>query len=316
MWPWPGSVRHSRLQGIMFYKNLCVFQINQEVPSSEALENALSSATFRACGRQEMLSDGWVSPMGRKGQALVHEANACVGFCLQIEEKVLPAAVIKELMVEKIDAIEEKEMRQVNRREANQLRDELMMDLLPRAFTKSRRTQAYIDRHHGWLVIDGASSKGLEELTSRLRECLGSFSLGIPQVRHAPSPIMTGWLKGDTLPEGLELEDECELRDGEGVVRCKGQDLSSTEIVNHIDAGKQVTRLGLQWNSRLSFVLSDDLMIRRLRFLDIALDDLNDTETDEERFDAEFALMCGELRELIPAVFEWCGGVIEPGVSE
>jgi recombination associated protein RdgC len=127
---------------------------------------------------------------------------------------------------------------------------------------------------------------------------------------------MTGWLATGGLPPGFVLEDECELRgpgeDG-GVVRCKGEDLIGDEVRVHLNAGKQVTRLALSWNQRIGLLLQDDLTLRRLRFLDLVQEQVGSERTDtaEQVFDAEFALMTGELAQFLTCLIEGFGGVVQ-----
>ena len=304
----------------MWFKNLTLFRLQESFAwSAETLAEQLAQNAFRHCLSQEILSDGWVPPLGRKSTQLVHAVNGCLLFCLQVEEKVLPAAVVKELLTDKVLDIEERELRTVRKREKDRLRDELMLELLPRAFTRSRRTYAYVDLKDHWLVIDNVSPKGIEEVTEQLRETLGSLPITPPHVQQAPASVMTQWLtQHNTLPNAIELADECELRDGTGIIRCKGQDLTSPEIQTHLQAGKQVTRLALTWQERLGFMLSEDLLVRRLRFLDLIQEQLGDvqTETDEELFDAQFALMTGELRAFLPQLLGLFGGEVSTSAKE
>ncbi len=298
----------------MWFKNLTLFRFTGPfVLEAEELGERLESGAFQPCASQEMSAHGWAPPLGRKATDLVHGVNGCFLLCLQTEEKVLPAAVIKEMVVKRVDEIEEQEQRAVRRREQLTLRDEVLLDLLPRAFTRTRQTYAYIDPQGGWLIIDSASAKAVEELTHRLRLALGSLPIAPPQVASAPAAIMTAWLTQGGLPADFALGDECELRDsGEeaGIVRCKGQDLSGEEILTHLQAGKQVTRLALVWDDRLSLLLTEEPNVRRLRFLDLVREQLADTdmETAEQIIDAEFAVMTGELRVFLPRLLELFDG--------
>jgi recombination associated protein RdgC len=90
--------------------------------------------------------------------------------------------------------------------------------------------------------------------------------------------------------------------------------LTGDEIRGHLEAGKQVTQLGLIWNERIAFVLDEALVVRRLRFLDVIRETLRDSRTDspEAVFDAEFALMSGELALLLPRLLEVFGGEAGP----
>ncbi|HXH04380.1 MAG TPA: recombination-associated protein RdgC [Candidatus Competibacteraceae bacterium] len=300
----------------MWFRNLTLFRFQEPFTLSEhELASRLEALRFRPCLSQEMASYGWVSPQGRKGQELVYAVDGCMLLCLQTEAKVLPPAVLKEIVAERVAEIEEREGRNLRRKEKDQLKDEVLMDLLPRAFSRSRQSYAYIDAKRGWLVVDAVGRKAVEELTGVLRKTLGSLPVVPPRVQEAPAAVMTGWLLQGELPIGIELADECELRAGGeegGVVRCKGEDLVGEEIRTHLAAGKQVTRLALSWSERIGCVLGEDLSVRRLRFLDQVQEQLpTDAGADEaQRFDAELALMTGELREFLPSLLEWFGGEV------
>ena len=56
--------------------------------------------------------------------------------------------------------------------------------------------------------------------------------------------------------------------------------------------------------------LGDDLTIRRLQFTDVIQEQLKDiqTDSDEDLFDAQFALMIGELRLFLPRLLDWFDG--------
>jgi recombination associated protein RdgC len=79
-------------------------------------------------------------------------------------------------------------------------------------------------------------------------------------------------------------------------------------VETHLQAGKQVARLSLQWEDRLSLVIAEDLCLRRLRFADELMQENEAIAEDDPaaRLDADFALMAsalGELQERIIALF-------------
>lgn len=292
----------------MFFRNLTVFRLTEPGVADDALDQRLAAAAFRPCLSQEPRSSGWVAPLDGSPESLVHESGGARLVCLQTEERILPPAVLRDAVNQRAAEREAREDRRLRRGEKYQLRDELLLELLPRAFTQRRRNHACFDGT--WLVVDGAGGRAVGELTDMLRKTLGSLPIAPPAVTDSPAAVMTGWLGDESLPAGLELGDECELRDAEGVVRCKGQDLRGEEIRTHLQAGKQVVRLALRWDERLEFLLDEDLTVRRLRFLDVVREPLDQIDAADAvaLFDAEFSLMIGELRRFLPTLLAWFGG--------
>ena len=64
---------------------------------------------------------------------------------------------------------------------------------------------------------------------------------------------------------------------------------------------------------KLACILSDDLVVRRLRFLDLLQQEADDARSDDAaaNFDAEFAILNAELSRFIPRLVEAMGGLPE-----
>lgn len=298
------------------FRNVRLYHLEEPfVIAVDDLDQRLPEHRFRPCGPLQTASLGWHPPLGEQTRALSHVGNGCIALCARRQERLLPAAVVGEALDERVTELEERETRVVGRRERRQLREEVVLDMLPRAFTRSRQIHAYLDPVAGWMVVDAASEKGAEELVGLLRETLGSFRVRPPRPRNAPVALMTRWVASGALPDGLELGDACELRDPRderALVRCSGQDLGAEEIATHLRAGKEVGKLALHWREQLEFLLQEDLSLRRLRFADALLEGALEPDIEDEaaRFDAEFAIMALQLRELIgylEGIFEMVG---------
>lgn len=287
----------------MWFKNLLLYRLDEASSlTPEQVAAGLEAHAFKPCGGLQPYSFGWSPPLGRLGSEMVHAANGCTLVCLRREERVLPPAVVREAVVERIAAIEEGEMRTVRARERRRIRDEVLFDLMPRAFTRSHHTFAYLSPRDGWLVVDTASPKRAEELVVLLAQSVNGLVIEPFEAAHAPAALMTRWLAGERLPRGFVLHDECELRDPseEGaVVRCLRQDLAAEEVRAHLRAHKMAARLALGFEERLSFVLGADLALKRLRF--DAVSEQDDTGGDDElaSLDADFAFMTSELARLL-----------------
>jgi recombination associated protein RdgC len=298
----------------MWFKNLSIFRLTEDFTLAPAeLEQKLEQMAFRPCGSHEEFTFGWTSPLGKSSEQLVHSANGFLMLCGKKEERVLPASVVNEMLQEKILETEEQQGRKLAKKERTALKDELIFELLPRAFTFSNKTYAYIDPKGGWLIVDAASAKKAEDLLSSLRKCLGSLPAVPLNTIEKPVKIMTEWLINNQAPDDITIEDECELRAPEeegGIIRCKRHDLSLPEIKNHLDTGKEVIKLAVNWADRLSFIVDENLAVKRLKFLDLIQDQVADTDTssEAEQFDVDFSIMSLELSNFLPRLLELFGG--------
>ena len=299
----------------MWFKNLCLFRIAPPLElDPDTIEHRLADQAFRPAGKLEPSSTGWVAPLGVETAPLVHATGGYLMICARREERILPAAVVREALDARIDEIAEKTGRRIRGKARTDLRDEIVLELLPRAFTRSQRTFAYIDPREGWLVVDAATPRKAEEITALLRKSLGSLPVTPVDVVNSPGAEMTAWLAAGDPPSGFAIGEECDLRepgDDGGIVRVRRHDLDTGEIRKHLEAGKQVTRLALDFEDRLSFVVEDNLLIKRLKFRDVVQDEAAgvQVDSDADRFDSDFAIMSLELAGFIPRLTEAFGGL-------
>ncbi len=289
----------------MFFRNLTLFRFPKTLDLGE-LETRLADVALKPVGAMELSSRGFISPFGRnEGEeaALLHRIEDAIWLALGGEDKILPGAVVNDLLQKKVAEFEAQNARRPGSKMRKQMKDDLIQELLPRAFVRPSRTDALLDTQHGVIAVDTSSRKSAENVISQIREALGSFPALPINAEVAPRAVMTGWIAGDALPEGLSLGDECELRDPAdtgAVVKIQRMELAGEEIETHLAAGKQVTRLALTLDEHVSFVLGEDLVIRKFKLLDGAVEQLESTERDDLRaeLDARFALMAGEFRRL------------------
>jgi recombination associated protein RdgC len=307
----------------MWFRNARVFRFTKPFDiSAEALEEKLQTDAFKPCGPQETTRQGWVSPLGKHGELLVHSANGYHLIALRKEDKILPGSVVKEAVDEKAEAIEIEQSRKVRRKEKDEIKEQVLLEMLPHAFSKNRRCLAYLAPSDGVMIVDAGSAKQAEDLASALRKCLGSLPIRPPVVEQAPAFTFTGWLNETIdIPSQITLGNECELKDPSedgGTIRCKGLDLQTEEIQNHLNAGMQVTKLSLTWDDNVSFVLDEELGIRRLKFGETLQDQLDDIDADDAaaKFDTAFTLMTLELSRLIPGLLNALGGEDRSAIVE
>lgn len=299
---------------MLWFKNMMVYRLNRDIPlSADEMEKQLDAFTFSPCGSQDMSKTGWVPPMGNRSDALTHENKGQIMICARKEEKILPSPVVKQALEAKIDKLESEQSRKLKKTEKDSLKDEVLHSLLPRAFSRFSQTYLWIDTVNNLIMVDCASAKKAEDTLALLRKSLGSLPV-VPLTLENPIELtLTQWVRSGDLPAGFALMDEAELKalleDG-GVIRCKKQDLVCDEIANHIEAGKVVTKLALDWQERIQFVLADDGSVKRLKFSDTLRDQNDDIDREDfaQRFDADFILMTSELAALTSNLVEALGG--------
>lgn len=300
----------------MWFKNLRVYTFAKPLAQTfEEIETALADKLFEPCGSMEKARLGWVSPLGREGEMLSHVQGNYLMLCCQKQERLLPAAVINEATDEKVAELEERQGRKIYRKEKRQIRDDVFVTLLPRAFTRNQLTFAYLSLADNLLVVNSGSAPKAEELLTLLRDTLGSLPVEIPTTSRAPADVMTRWLREQHGSDNFVIDEECELFnpiDGSNVVRCKGQDLFSEEIQTHLGAGKQVKSLGVTWNSAVSCVISEDLSVKRVKFVGMNEErEQGEAESEVEKFDQEFAVMTLQLSGFFTDFFQAFGGIEE-----
>lgn len=299
----------------MWFKNLRVYRLTKPFElSAQALGEALSANAFQPCGKQDMLQYGWVPPLGRQGKEYVHATNGYIMVCAKKQEKVLPAAVINEHLEEKVAHITQEEGRAVGRSERQNLKEEIMFSLLPLALTRSQLQYAYIAPNEDWIVVNAASAKKAEDLLSALRDVVGSLPVIPLTCKNMPSQSMTTWLAASELPDGFEFGDECELeapKEEGRTIRCKKQDLTAEEIINHVNTGMVVRKMALSWQDNIQCIIDQELGIKRVKFSEEILDKVNERspESSAEEFDLDFNIMTLELRGFLEAVQNAFGGI-------
>lgn len=300
------------------FKNLLIYRIGPEwQPDLAAAEAALATQRFTPCGASQPQSSGWVEPRGAAHGPLIEVVAGQWHLKLKTEAKLLPASVVKRRAEEIAASIERDTGRKPGRKQVKDLREQAAFELLPQAFTRDAVMRVWIDPQARWLVLDCASAKRAEEAITLLVKSLPGFALSPVQTQMSPAAAMALWLSTDALPHAFGVERDCELKAADelkSAVRYARHALDIDEVRAHIQAGKQPTRLALTWQGRLSFVLTDAWQIKRLAFDDVVFESTREAALSaEEAFDADAALLTGELRQWLPELLDALGGELAPG---
>ena len=286
----------------MLFNNARIYSFNKPVAANflSILKDRLPNKVFLPCPSSALSSVGWVSPMNN--ELLTRTVRNSTMICMRIDEKVMPSSVIRSMVDEKAKSIEKTQARKVRKRERDSIRDEIIHEMLPRAFIKKTLVQAYIDIEQNIIVVNATSAKIAEKLLVFLRATLGTLPVQPFSVNARPTTFMTGWLIPGSvkIPQSIKLGESCVLKDpmeGGGKVSCTNIDLESDEIKEHLNTGKQADRLAISFNNSITFKLESDLSLKSIRFTDEIKDRYGDNVEDEiSRFDADLFMQSATIR--------------------
>jgi recombination associated protein RdgC len=295
----------------MWFKNLQIYRLTAPwTATPEQLQARLAPHAFVPCSSLELQSQGWVSP--RDNDMLVHAVNRQLLLQLGTEKKLLPATVINQVAKARAAELEEQQGFKPGRKQMKEIKEQVADELLPRAFSIRRSTRVWIDPVNGWLAVDAAGAAKADEVFKLLLKSLEVLPFASLRTEHSPLSAMTGWLAADEAPGGFTVDQDTELRatgEGKATVRYVRHTLEADEVRRHIAGGKQCTRLAMTWNDRVSLVLTEALALKRIAPLDVLKESADSAAQDEDgRFDADFALMAGELAQLLADLVQALGG--------
>ncbi|MFW9595017.1 MAG: recombination-associated protein RdgC [Macromonas sp.] len=285
------------------FKNATIYAIAPDWAADlTAMEQSLSSAPFRHCGPTDAETFGFVPPRGPAG-ALVESINGQRITCFQLETKSVPASAVKRELDKRTATIEAETGRKPGRKATRELKEQITFDLLPHAFPKTARVLVWFDLQHRRLVLDTASQNKADTATTALTLALSGLHLSLLDTSTSPQAAMTQWLAGedDAWPTHFAPGHEVELKADDGskaTVKFDRHHLDDQQMRLHIEQGKLPTRLGLDWEGRVGFVLTEGLQLRKIAFLDGVVDEHTSAQ-DGSGFDADAAIATAELGQLI-----------------
>lgn len=286
----------------MWFKNLTIYRLPSGWSRTPGeIEATLTEFPLQPCTGLNLQSRGWV-PVNDAGQFAYGQGKQVL-IAMGAEEKLLPAAVVNQTAGERIAKLENEKGFKLGRKAKAEIKEQVAIELTPRAFSRRREIRGWFDFDGGWLVVDTSSPTRADDFTQTLRNALGELPATPLQSEPSMSALMTQWLTAKQAPGAFDLDDECELTatdEHKSTVRYLRHALDGKDISGHLSNGKVVMRLALTWKDRISFVVDDKLQIKRLKFLDIErVREESDGLPPEQQFEIDFALMSGEYAALL-----------------
>ena len=292
-----------------------------QAPSFETLSEAMSRAVFRPCGPTERRTSGWVPPRGVEYGPLLETVAGQWLMTLMSESRQLPASAVRAELDLRLDAVEAQIGRRPRGKAKREMKEQVEHELLPRAFTRKSAVTVWIDPRSRMLVLGTPSVKVADLVVAELLTVFGDhLPLAPLDTTQSPAGAMAAWLASRQAPAGFSIDLECELRqadDSRATVKYTRHTLDTDEVALHLQQGKMPAYLAMTWADRVSFVLTDDLKIKRVKFLDVesAADTGTAGDGQDDAFDANAALATGELSQLMGDLLDALGGERPPALT-
>lgn len=294
---------------MIWFKNAIIYQLKDlSWADSKNLTAFLSSAEFKPCAPSEKEKSGFIAPFSEDSQ-FFFESNHQLLMRFKKEIKLLPPAVLKLQLDEKIKAVEAESGKKVTKAEKTEIKEQLLLTLLPRAFSRFSYSWIWIDKSSNRLIIDTPSFNHAELILTTLRKSIGSLPIVPFSCESSIEQKMTNWILNPQTLTYFKLGEEAKLRDSLeniGIIQVKKQLLSSEEIHSFLNQGKLTQQLQLVDEERASFVLHNDLTLKKIQFVPELIESHHEFLTSEktEKQKADFGLMALVLGKIIEQVSE------------
>jgi recombination associated protein RdgC len=192
--------QHNMLKNILFFKIGASW--NQDL--ADALR-ALEPARFIECTPTQEKSVGLVEPRGEKNGPLIESIGGQWILKLMTQSKVLPGAVVKEEVAERIAKIEEERGRKPGKKEKAEITENARHELLTQAFTKKSAAVIWIDPKARLLIVEASSQNKADETITTLVKVFTDFAVSPVNTVQTPGAAMAAWLNTQEMPSGLPL---------------------------------------------------------------------------------------------------------------
>lgn len=298
------------------FKNITVFKFQGPAMCGASLERMLLAHEFQPCAPTQHKSTGFFSPRHEHG-ALVESIDGNLILQVTSEVRRVPPQALNKRIKEICDLFEERNGRKPGKVQRKEIREQATLELLPGAFPARSCVRIWLSVALGLVVLDTSSMLRSDEVGMLLVSCIPGLQLQPIQTAMSPAGAMTAWLASGDAPYQFTFGRECELRSTDEMrsfVRYGRHSLDMDQVKEHVTQGKVSTKLALTWRDRVSFVLDDCMRLKKLTFLDVVFESklANAGHIDKgEAFDADVAIMAGELQSLLPDLFEALGGLAE-----
>lgn len=297
------------------FKNCIAYKVT---PGFRFDAEMLRRRQFRECGATDSRTDGFTDPCTHSTAGLVHSTGGYQLICWQTEDKLLPGSVVAEALAEKAYAFEKERGFKPGKKILSELRENVVLELLPRAFTQKRRTFAVLGG--GYLLLDTSSPARADDLIGSIRRALDAVPCKLISTKISATGAMATWIRSGEPPAKLTIDSEAVLEmptEEKPVVHYLRTDLGESEVVRRVEAGYMPKKVGMTFDDKVSFVLNHHLHISRIAQLDLLEQAQRHEQAADmaEEFDGDVEIAAGLLVRLLDYLIVELGGIYDGEVD-
>lgn len=243
-----------------------------------ALHNKLADHYFQECAPTQLRSVGFLPP----GETCPMAAEFKNGFAfrVRVDQKSIPATVIKRYVDEQSAVIQQDTGRKLSKKELAELKEEALYELAKQAFPRTAIITCFYQQTTGYLIIPTTSQKLADCITTALVKAAGSVkteTIHVSDVKHGLTTRLKDWAHGKEGAFGVfEPCAAAALQQGDRKISITMGSLNGAyqAIKEALASSFQVTSMGFTHDGDTEFRLTHDFKLKSIEFAH--------TDTEEE----------------------------------
>lgn len=245
--------------------------------------------------------------------------------CVQVNERILPGAVQREKMLDKINDIQAREGRKVGKKEYAQIKDEVVFELLPQAFIRRKLVPIMFVKDR--VLVFTSSAKLCDDVVTLLVAASPAVAeMRLVNLASLAKNSITGSLT--TLAKEGSITSDNDMRgcafnvangmvlkgEGKKTITIKDKDVQESDIQALLKQAYEVVKLRLDFiesgdDESATFTLNDNLVISAMLLKDVDFGREKDAADAAAKF-LTIAWMTAKIAYAITSlVIEVMGGV-------
>lgn len=274
----------------LFFRDMLPYRI----VSNEIKESELSSLVeekrivlLENLDGSETHSHGWDNYLETENDVYLKVGKAAYLLKLKIQDKKVSSSYVNEELKSQIKEILQSGGMRPSKKEQKSMKEDIIAVELPRTRPTSSYIEGYIDFNNKLLVVNTSSNSKADTYLESIRETFPELQFEPISAKEDVSSILGDWLKKASAEDPFDLGDNSVFKDplGDSKITVSKQDLTAEEITNHLSKGKIVEKMDLVWAKRVSLCVDEKFKISKIKFLDIAKEQIKDDlgDSDDER---------------------------------